>query len=125
MGERDSRTFEIIGAAMEVHKELGCGFLEPVYQEALAIELGQRGIPYRREVELPIDYKGVTIDSTYRADFVCFDTVLLELKATRETGVVEEAQVINYLKAGRLAVGLLLNFGRASLQYRRFANTEG
>ncbi len=117
--ENDPRTFAIIGAAMEVHKQLGCGFLEAVYQEAMAIEFVKRNIPFRREVRLPIHYKGQLLATTYCADFICFDSVVIELKALAHMSGTEEAQVINYLKATGYEVGLLLNFGGRSLQHRR------
>ena len=118
----DPRTYAIIGAAMEVHRELGPGFLEAVYQEALAIELSLRGIPFQREVELPIAYKGKTLQTAYRADFICYDEVVIELKSIKQLGVIEEAQLLNYLKATGYQVGLLINFGAASLETRRFVN---
>ncbi|MGQ0761088.1 MAG: GxxExxY protein [Acidobacteriota bacterium] len=119
LSERDPRTYAIIGAALEVHKKLGCGFLESVYQEALAIELGLRQIPFRREVKLPVSYKGQRLVTSFCADFICFDSLVVKLKALANMSGSEEAQLINYLKATRYKVGLLLNFGARSLQHRR------
>lgn len=116
----DPRTYSIIGAAMEVHRQLGCGFLEPVYQEAMAIELGSRNIPFVKESELSLSYKGQALETRYRPDFICFASVVVELKALSRVGGIEEAQVINYLKATGHEVGLLLNFGTRSLGHRRF-----
>jgi GxxExxY protein len=119
--ESDPRTYAIIGAAMEVHRTLGCGFLEPVYQEALAIEFTRREIPFRKEIKFPVFYKEVQLASAYKPDFICFGGIVVELKALNRMGGVEEAQVINYLKTCRHEIGLLLNFGTRSLEYRRFA----
>ncbi len=79
--KRDPRTYAIIGAAIEVHRQLGCGFLEPACQEALALELAAQSMPYRREVELPVAYKGRRLYKHYRADFICYDSVIVEVKA--------------------------------------------
>ena len=117
--ENDPRTYAIIGAAIEVHKQLGCGFLKAVYQEALAIEFSKQSIPFRREVRLPIHYKGQLLATVYCADFICFDSVVIEVKALAHMSSTEEAQLINYLKATGYEVGLLLNFGSRSLQHRR------
>ncbi len=120
---RDPQTYAIIGAAMEVHRILGCGFLEPVYQEALAKEFLLRGIPFRREVELPVTYKGELLAVKYKPDFICYDKVIVELKALSELGGKEKAQVINYLKATGLERALLLNFGAVRLEYERLILT--
>ena len=122
--ENDPRTYAIIGAAMEVHSILGCGFLEAVYQEALALELKMRGIPFRPQVILPIHYKGQALESVYKPDFLCYESVVIELKALSQIGSIEEAQVLNYLKATGYETGLLLNFGRTSLQYKRYVHTQ-
>jgi GxxExxY protein len=116
---RDPETYAIIGAAMEVHRELGQGFLEAVYKDALAVEFASRHIPFDREKELPVIYKGGTLPTVYRADFVCFGTILVECKALTEMSGKEEAQVLNYLRITRLTRALLLNFGIRSLTYKR------
>ena len=103
--------FAIVGAAMEVHNQLNAGFAEAVYQEALAIELNSRSIPFVAQQRLCVVYKGVTLTCEYVADFVCFESVIVEIKAIKETGQREQAQLINYLKATGMKVGLLINFG--------------
>ena len=120
--ERDPETYAIIGAAIEVHKVLGQGFLEPVYQAALQIEFDRRGIVYQREVDVPVLYKGEQLPCSYWADFVCNDGIIVELKALKKLSEIEQAQIINYLRATGLKRGLLLNFGASSLEHRRFVN---
>lgn len=105
---------------MKVHSELGCGFLEAVYQEALEIEFQNRGILYEREKRLSIYYDGKMLESYYQADFVCYDSIIVELKAIKKLSGTEEAQVLNYLKASKLKKALLLNFGEAHLVFKRF-----
>ncbi|MBI9061110.1 MAG: GxxExxY protein [Marinilabiliaceae bacterium] len=111
--------YKIIGAAMAVHRELGCGFLEKAYQEALKLEFIIRNIPFQREVPLIISYKGTSLKTVYVADFICFDKIILELKATREIDSIHVAQIFNYLKATGSKLGLLINFGETSLVYKR------
>jgi GxxExxY protein len=122
--DRDPRTYSIIGAAMEVHKEVGPGFLEAVYQEALAIELTDRKIPFLREAAVAVHYKGRPLGTPYRADFICHGGIVVELKAQTALGLVDQAQVIHYLKGTKLEVGLLINFGAASLEFQRFAHSH-
>ncbi len=113
--------FAIIGAAIEVHRELGPGFLEPVYQEALEIELASRKIPFESRKILTIAYKGRPLKKEYEADLVCYGQIIVELKALDRLSGKEEAQVLNYLKATGLRVGLLINFGsHGRLEWKRF-----
>ena len=104
---------------MEVHKELGCGFLEAVYQEALGREFNLQGIPNTVQPIIEIFYKGGTLDKKYQPDFVCYEQVIVEIKAIALLTGLEEAQLINYLKATGLKVGLLINFGAKSLEHKR------
>lgn len=117
--ERDQETYRIIGAAMAVHTELGCGFLEAVYKAALPIEFERRGILYNPEVALPVRYKGVTLRLSYRVDFICSTGVIVEVKALSALSTRETSQLLNYLKASKIRRGLLINFGAESLQYKR------
>ena len=114
--------YNVKGACIEVHKYLGCGFLEKVYQDALEIELKLRGIPYEREKRAVIEYKGQIIDHDYVTDFICYDSLIVELKAVRELHDVNKAQVLNYLRATSLPVGMLVNFGEKSLTDQRLVN---
>ena len=117
--ERDPQTYAIIGAAMEVHRELGHGFLELVYRTALGIEFQTRGFAYAAEVSLPVKYKGKSLMCSYRADFVCFENIVVEIKAIAKLTGADDAQLINELKATGFHRGILLNFGTSSLEYRR------
>ncbi|MBW8815688.1 MAG: GxxExxY protein [Caulobacterales bacterium] len=114
--------FRIQGAAFAVSNTIGCGFLEAVYQECLTIEFGRRGVPFRATPRLALSYDGVPLQQTYTPDFICFDAIVVELKAVRTLAPEHRAQVLNYLKAGNLKVGLLINFGAgAKIQIERFA----
>ena len=113
-------SYAIIGAALDVYYKLGCGFLEPVYQEALGIEFGLRGIPHISQAELEITYKGIKLTKKYCADFVCYESMIVELKALTALSTVDWAQLMNYLKASKFRVGLLFNFGSTPrLEQRR------
>jgi GxxExxY protein len=118
----EEETGKIIKACMNVFNELGNGFLEPVYQEALAIEFELQGIPFQREQKLEITYKGRKLNKEYYADFVCYNKIIVELKAISVLVKANQAQVINYLKATKMKIGLLVNFGSASLKWERISN---
>ena len=113
------KAYIIFGAAIEVHKELGAGFLEAVYQEALAIEFQKQGIPFEREKQLNIFYKGIELKKSYIADFVCYGNIIVETKAIKEISNCDQAQALNYLKATGFELALLINFGSKLLQKKR------
>ena len=118
--------FKIVGAAMAVYNELGFGFLEAVYQEALEIELTARNIPFIAQQELRITYRGQPLQRYYMADIVAYDKIIVELKAISQLTTCEQAQLLNYLKATGFTVGLLVNFGNPNiLEYKRMVLTPG
>ncbi len=117
--------FAIIGAAIEVHKILGSGFLESVYQEAFEIELESRQIPFSSQSELAVCYKNRRLQKTYRADLVVYSKIIVEIKANEHLNTVDEAQLINYLKATSYKLGLLINFGSSKLEWKRMIFEKG
>ncbi|MGF1677816.1 MAG: GxxExxY protein [Candidatus Methylacidiphilales bacterium] len=121
---RDAESYAVIGAAMEVHRELRHGFLEAVYQDALALEFSAHQIPFEREKVLQVRYKQDILPSSYKADFICFGSLLVECKALSHMGSIEEAQVINYLRVTGIEKALLINFGLPSLQTKRIVFTN-
>lgn len=116
--------YQIVGAAMEVSNQLGCGFLEAVYQEALDIELDERRIPHAPQKRIEISYKGKVLNKEYIADFICHDQIVVEIKAIKMITAIEEAQILNYLKATNLPLGLIINFGTPQLEWKRYVNTK-
>jgi GxxExxY protein len=120
-----NEVYTIVGAAMEVHSVLGPGFLEAVYQESLEHELAAPGIPFAAQKELSICYKHIRLSKSYIADLLVFNRIIVEIKALDALTTREEAQLLNYLKATGLQVGLLLNFGSSGkLQWRRMVRTS-
>ena len=115
-------SYRSIGACMEVHKKLGAGFLESVYAEALELEFGKANIPYEREKKLPVFYDNKPLNKYFKADFVCFNSIIIELKATKFLIDADHKQTINNVKATKFRLGLLINFGTASLTYKRIVN---
>ncbi len=113
-------SYAIIGAAIKVHQVLGQGFAEKVYQDALEIEFKKRGIPYEREKQYHVTYEGIVLDHIFQPDFVCFNKIIVELKAVVELDNGNREQCINYIHAANMKLGLLLNFRSSSLQYERF-----
>ena len=112
----------ILGIAMQLHRELGCGFKEKVYQDAFEVLLQENNIPYEREKLIHIFYKGKPIKTYYQADFVCFGDLIVEMKTVETIADIHRSQLIHYLKATKIKKGLLINFKNKSLQYERFAN---
>jgi GxxExxY protein len=113
--------YEIVGAAIEVHKELGHGFLEPVYQKALELELSMQKIAFESQKRLKIFYKGIDLEKDYVPDFICDDKIIVEIKALDRLTSKETSQLLNYLKATGLKVGVLINFGsKGKLEWERF-----
>lgn len=118
----EEQTFQIIGASMEVHKKLGNGFLESVYEEALEKEFIKRNIPYLRQHKLMLFYDGNPMDKYFKADFLCYQSIILEIKAVSFLNKDMQKQTVNYPHASNMKVGLLMNFGESSLKWKRFIN---
>ena len=112
--------YQIIGAAMAVHNELGSGMREIVYGDALEIEFKLRGIPFQREQTFNVVYKGVELQHKFKCDFVCFKNIIVELKAEKGLTDIDRSQIINYLKITKYPLGILINFGEGSLVYERY-----
>ncbi|WP_372641002.1 GxxExxY protein [Ancylomarina sp.] len=111
--------YEIIGCCMSVHSELGAGFLEAIYQEALEFEFNREALPFEKEVGIEVSYRGEKLNKNYFADFICYGEIIIELKAVKTLEDSHYAQLLNYLKATEKKIGLLINFGAKSLQYKR------
>lgn len=122
--KNDPETYAILGTAMEFHRELRSGFLEGVYQDSVEIEFKERGIPFTREHPIPVDYKGQALGTPYRADFLCYGSVIVELKAIKALSDIESAQVLHYIKATGFERALLINFGAPRLDYKRFIQSK-
>lgn len=117
--------YKIVRAMMSVHNELGCGFLEAIYQEALEMEFQLQGIPYEREKELEVRYKGNVIGKKYKADFICYNKIIVELKAVDKILPEFKAQTLNYMKMSNSKLGILANFGQTSLEIQRLVRIQG
>ena len=115
------QVYRIIGSAINVSNELGCGFLEAVYQEAMEIEFAENNIPYDPQKKIKINYKERTLDKEY---ILCFNNIIVEIKAINRITKIEEAQILNYLKATKLPLGLIINFGTTRLEWRRYINIK-
>jgi len=119
----ENETYQIIGSCMTVHKSLGCGFLESVYQEAIEKTFTKNKLPYKRQQKMKILFEGVELTKYFIADFVCFDKVILEIKACEYITKNHQSQLLNYLKSTKMEIGLLVNFGESSLKWKRLINT--
>lgn len=115
-------SYKIIGACFAVHNALGTGFLEAVYQEALEKEFIEQNIPYKKEIKLDLYYKNSKLNKTYRADFICYDKIILEIKTVNQMPLAFYNQIKNYLKATNYKLGILINFGKPSLEFKRILN---
>ena len=118
------QSYKIIGCCFEVYNELGHGYLEAIYQEALSLELTKQDLPFIQFAEMSVYYKGLKLKKKYYPDFLCYDDIILEIKAIEAFSSADEAQLLNYLKGTKRPLGLLVNFGAEKLQYKRFANTR-
>jgi GxxExxY protein len=119
-----NEVYAIVGAAMEVHRVLGHGFLEAFYQEAMCLELTECSIPCIPQVGLKVHYKSHILKKFYIADFVAFDKIIVEIKAIEQISSLEESQLLNYLNATNFEAGVLINFGADSLEWKRMVNTK-
>jgi GxxExxY protein len=117
-------TYRIVGSAMSVSNTLGCGFLEAVYQEAMEIELKESRVPFEAQKRIHIQYKDRILQKEYVADFLCYECIIVEIKAIKKITEIEEAQLLNYLNATKLPLGLIVNFGAPKLEWKRYVNTK-
>ncbi|WP_309395798.1 GxxExxY protein [Cerasicoccus maritimus] len=121
--ELKDESYQIVGACFNVHNEMGSGFLESVYQECLTIEFERLGIPFTAKQKLRLAFRGQSLTQHYEADFVCFEKIIIEIKAAKTLADEHRAQILNYLKATGYTLGLLVNFGQSEkLEYERFVN---
>mgnify|MGYP003613084187 CR=1 FL=1 len=117
-------SYKIIGASMTVHRELGSGFLEAIYEEALKKEFVKMDIPFESQVKLQFYYDGEKLNKYYKADFICYDNIVIEIKAVSQVPDAFYAQIKNYLSATKKELGMLINFGQPSLTYKRIINAN-
>lgn len=119
----EAETYKILGACIKVHKKLGNGFSEPIYREALAKELAAANIPFEQKKKLPVFYDGAPLDDYFEADFVCYDSIILEIKSLGAIPQALKQQVLQFLKATQLQIGYMVNFGEKNLTWKRYINT--